>query len=171
VQSDNLLTVYTFSKTYAMTGWRIGYVVGGRDFIRQLSLHQEPVVTSASTISQHAALVALRGPQEFVSDMVRAYRERLELATDLLTAADIAFIEPGGSFFVLADIRATGLESWDFSTRLLKETGVAVVPGAAFGAGGEGFVRLSLAVAPQAVERGTRSFAAAVGEHRGARQT
>lgn len=171
MRSDNVLTVYTFSKTYAMTGWRIGYVVGDRDFIRQLSLHQEPVVTSASTISQHAALVALRGPQDFVEDMVRAYRERLAVASEILSNSDISFIEPGGSFFVFADIRATGLGSWDFSTQLLEGSGVAVVPGAAFGDGGEGFVRLTLAAAPEAVERGTRSLAAFVNDCRIARRT
>jgi aspartate/methionine/tyrosine aminotransferase len=160
--SDQIVTVYAFSKTYAMTGWRLGYVVGERDFIRELSLHQEPLVSSASTISQHAAMAALEGPQECVTEMVDAYRRRAAYVVSALEAMGTPAVEPGGSFFVMADIRGTGLDSWDFSVRLLREYGVGVVPGAAFGAEGEGFVRITLAASQETLSDGLTKMATAV---------
>ena len=154
VQSDQLLTIYSFSKTYAMTGWRVGYAVGPADFVRELSLLQEPVVSSAATISQHGALVALQGPQQCVADMVSAYAQRRRQAMALLDAEGISYVGPGGSFFVMIDIRDSGLDSWSFATRLIERHRVVVVPGLAFGQGGEGFVRVSLAAAPDAILEG-----------------
>ena len=154
VQSDQLLSVYSFSKTYAMTGWRIGYAAGPADFVRELSLLQEPVVSSAATISMHGALVALQGPQQCVDEMVSAYAERRRRATALLDSEQIGYVEPGGSFFLMVDIRGSGLDSWAFATHLVEQHGVVVVPGLAFGAGGEGFVRISLAAAPEAIVEG-----------------
>jgi aspartate aminotransferase len=162
VDSDQLVTVYAFSKTYAMTGWRLGYVVGERDFIRELSLHQEPLVSSASTISQHAAMAALQGPQECVTEMVTAYRQRSEYVVSALDAMGTPAVVPGGSFFVMADIRSTGLDSWDFSVRLLREYGVGVVPGVAFGDEGEGFVRITLAASQEALSEGLTRMGTAV---------
>ena len=154
VHSDELLTIYSFSKTYAMTGWRIGYVVGPASFVRQLSLHQEPVVSSAATISMHGATVALQGPQECVTDMVSEYAERSRQAMALLDAEQIGYVKPGGSFFIMVDIRDSGLDSWSFATRLAEQHRVVVVPGLAFGEGGEGFVRVSLASASETILEG-----------------
>jgi aspartate/methionine/tyrosine aminotransferase len=168
VQSDQIVTIYAFSKTYAMTGWRLGYAVGPADFIRELSLHQEPVVSSSSTIAQHAALAALGGPQDCVAEMVGAYRERCRQVVAALDAADTPAVEPGGSFFVMADIRSTGLDSWVFATRLLREYGVGVVPGAAFGAEGEGFVRITLAASQETLTEGMARFASAAADLRSA---
>ena len=154
VQSDQLLTIYSFSKTYAMTGWRIGYAVGPADFVSELSLLQEPVVSSAATISMHGALVALQGPQQCVGEMVSAYAERRRRATALLDSEQVGYVEPGGSFFVMVDIRDSGLDSWSFATRLVERHRVVVVPGLAFGQGGEGFVRVSLAAEPEAILEG-----------------
>ena len=154
VNSDQLLTVYSFSKTYAMTGWRIGYAVGPADFIGELSLLQEPVVSSAATISMHGATVALHGPQDCVTGMVAAYAERCHLAMALLDAEGIGYVAPGGSFFIMVDIRDSGLDSWSFATRLVEQHRVVVVPGLAFGQGGEGFVRVSLAAAPETILEG-----------------
>ncbi len=154
VRSDLLLSVYSFSKTYAMTGWRIGYVVGPADFVQELSLHQEPVVSSAATISMHAAAVALEGPQECVGEMVAAYEERRNKAMALLDAEGIGYVRPGGSFFIMVDIRDSGLDSWAFATRLVEQHRVVIVPGLAFGQGGEGFVRVSLAAAPETILEG-----------------
>ena len=159
VQSDQLLTIYSFSKTYAMTGWRIGYAVGPADFVSELSLLQEPVVSSASTISMHGAAVALQGPQQCVAEMVSAYAERCQKAMALLDSEGIAYVEPGGAFFILVDIRDSGLDSWTFATRLAEQHRVVVVPGLAFGQGGEGFVRVSLAAAPEAILEGLARIA------------
>ena len=154
VQSDQLLTIFSFSKTYAMTGWRIGYAVGPADFVSELSLLQEPVVSSAATISMHGALVALQGPQACVDEMVSAYAQRRRQAMVLLDSEQIGYVEPGGSFFIMVDIRDSGLDSWSFATRLVEQHRVVVVPGLAFGGGGEGFVRVSLAAAPETILEG-----------------
>jgi aspartate/methionine/tyrosine aminotransferase len=160
-----VITVYTFSKSYAMTGWRVGYVVAPPDVARQLALHQEPVVSCASTISQYGALAALNGPQDCVGIMTRAYRERRDAATAELTASHVGFVRPHGAFFLMIDVSQVG-DSWDVSRRLLAEEAVAVVPGAAFGAGGEGFIRISLAAAPDVVTEGARRIARFVARHR-----
>jgi aspartate aminotransferase len=157
---ESVLSIFTFSKSYAMTGWRVGYVVGPQGFIRQLSLHQEPVVSCASTISQHAALAALRGPQDCVGEMVRAYKARRDAAVVQLDAFHCDYVPPQGSFFLMADIRPSGLDSWTFSRRFLEQERVVVVPGAAFGPGGEGFIRISLAAADDVLAEGITRFGA-----------
>jgi aspartate/methionine/tyrosine aminotransferase len=154
-----VITVYTLSKSYAMTGWRVGYVVAPALFARQLALHQEPVVSCASTISQHGALAALDGPQDCVGEMTRAYRDRRDAAIAELDAFGIRYVRPRGAFFLMVDVSSAGLDSWEFCRRLLEEERVAVVPGAAFGPGGEGFVRISLAAAPDVVSEGSRRLA------------
>ena len=159
VNSDQLLTVYSFSKTYAMTGWRIGYAVGPADFIGELSLLQEPVVSSAATISMHGATVALQGPQDCVTGMVAAYAGRCHQAMALLDSEGIGYVAPGGSFFIMVDIRDSGLDSWSFATRLVEQHRVVAVPGLAFGQGGEGFVRVSLAAAPETIMEGLARIA------------
>lgn len=155
---ERVVSIFSFSKTYAMTGWRVGYVTGPRTFVRQVSLHQEPVVSCASTISQHAALAALAGPQDCVSEMVTAYRRRRDIAAATLTNADIPFVKPLGSFFLMVDCRMSGLDSWTFALKLLEEQHVAVVPGAAFGDGGEGYLRISLAAADASVAAGVEGL-------------
>ena len=164
VQSDQLLTIYSFSKTYAMTGWRIGYAVGPAGFISELSLLQEPVVSSAATISMHGALVALRGPQQCVTEMVAAYGERRRQAMALLDSEGVDYVDPGGSFFIMVDIRGSGLDSWSFATRLAEQHRVVIVPGLAFGQGGEGFVRVSLAAAPETILEGLARVAESLNE-------
>jgi aspartate aminotransferase len=160
--ADRVVSVFSFSKTYAMTGWRVGYVVGPAGFIRQLSLHQEPVVSCASTVSQHAALAALSGPQDCVGHMVSAYRRRRDAAIAQLSSSGCGYVRPRGGFFLMADIRGTGLGSWDFAAKLLEQELVAVVPGAAFGQGGEGFVRVSLAVSDDVLTEGIAGLAAMI---------
>jgi aspartate/methionine/tyrosine aminotransferase len=164
--AERVITVFTFSKSYAMTGWRLGYVVGPPEFIRQLALHQEPVTSGASSVSQHGALAALDGPQEGVARMTSAYRSRRDAATEALDRAAVPYVRPAGGFMLMAGIADTGLDSWTASERLLRDEGVAVVPGSAFGPGGEGFVRISLAVADEVVAEGSRRVARFVESHR-----
>ena len=164
--TDRVITVFTFSKSYAMTGWRVGYVIGPHDFIRQLALHQEPVTSGAPTVSQHAALAALRGPQDCVGEMTAAYGHRRDAATAELDQFGVRYVRPTGGFVMMADVTETGLKSWEASERLLREERVAVVPGSAFGACGEGFVRLSLAVGDDVVAEGSRRLGRFVERHR-----
>jgi aspartate aminotransferase len=152
--AGRVVSVFSFSKTYAMTGWRVGYVTGPADFVRQLGLHQEPVVSCASTISQHAAIAALRGPQDCVQEMVDAYRRRKDLASTILEDAGVPFVTPHGAFFLMVDVRATRQDSWSYALQLLGQAGVGTVPGVAFGAGGEGFVRVTLAASDDVLTEG-----------------
>jgi aspartate aminotransferase len=155
-----VVSVFSFSKTYAMTGWRVGYVAGSPEFIRQLGLHQEPVISCASTISQNAALAALAGPQDCVTSMVDAYDRRRGRAAAILRSGDVPFVMPRGAFFLMVDVRATGMDSWAYALRLLQEAGVATVPGVAFGADGEGFLRVTLAASDDTVVDGLERLVA-----------
>jgi aspartate/methionine/tyrosine aminotransferase len=151
---EQVVSVFSFSKSYAMTGWRVGYVVASADVARLLAKAQEPIVSSASTVSQKAAEAALRGPQECVEEMRAAYRRRRDRALAQLDAAGVPYARPGGAFYLMVDVSHAGESAGDFARRLLVEHGVAVVPGEAFGSGGAGMVRISLAAADEAIEHG-----------------
>ena len=151
---ERTIAIYTFSKTYAMTGWRVGYVAAPSHAIAQIAKLQEPLISCVNAPAQHAALAALTGPQDVVAHMVAAYRERRDEVCRRLAAAHVPALPPSGAFYVWADVRASALPSRDFAFALLRERGVAVAPGTAFGPGGEGFVRISLATEPAALYEG-----------------
>ena len=159
---ERVVSVFSFSKSYAMTGWRVGYVVARPDVARALVKAQEPVVSSASTISQKAAEAALLGPGDQVVEMRDAYRRRRDVALARLDAEGIGYARPGGAFYVMVDVSGAGEPSEDFALRLLRERRVAVVPGSAFGANGEGMVRVSLAAARETIELGLERLAEAL---------
>ncbi|WHP17739.1 pyridoxal phosphate-dependent aminotransferase [Cellulomonas sp. ES6] len=141
-----VLTFFSFSKTYAMTGWRLGYVVsrdpGVIDLLGQVA---EATVACPSSVSQRAALAALSGPQDDVAAAVASYRERRDAAVALLDARGVPSVPPRGAFYLMVDVSAATTDSEAFALRLLDERHVSVSPGSAFGAGGEGMVRVSLA--------------------------
>jgi len=163
-----VIGVFTCSKTYAMTGWRVGWVVAPPDVAPLVARAQEASVTCVSTISQKAAEAALAGPQDAVDEMRSAYAARLERATRLLDGAGIGYMRPQGGLYLLVDVSPSGLSSRDFALSLLDEHGVAVVPGSAFGPGAEGLVRVSLCVAQERLDEGLARLAAAVKEDVGA---
>jgi aspartate aminotransferase len=141
--ADHVISVYSFSKRYAMTGWRIGYCVAPvsiADQLRKLELHG----SYTSIVAQTAAEAALAGPQEPFDVMVDAYRRRRDLAWDLSHALGLAAFRPQGAFYMMVDISHAASSSLDFCLRLLDEENVALAPGAVFGPGGEGSVRVSL---------------------------
>jgi aspartate/methionine/tyrosine aminotransferase len=140
-----IASVFTFSKSYSMTGWRIGYVAGSAELIDTATKVLESNSSCVSTISQVAAEAALDGPQDCVGEMVAAYRHRRDLVVDILREANMLASEPTGAFYCMADISPTNLNSRDFAFRLLRERGVAVAPGTAFGDVAAGAVRISLA--------------------------
>jgi aspartate/methionine/tyrosine aminotransferase len=156
---DRIITVFSFSKTYAMTGWRIGYVVTSPEMAAIIGKLQEPVVASASSLSQKGAEAALLGPQVVVGQMVDSYRERRDLAMELLDGEGIGYVRPRGAFYLMVDTSPAG-DSLQFARRLLMEEHVATVPGSAFGPGGEGMVRVSLASSIETLEFGLRALAA-----------
>ena len=156
--------VNSFSKTYAMTGWRIGYAAGPKEVIAAMVKLQESIYACPASIAQHAALEALTGDQGPVEDMWKDYERRRTLIVEGLSAIDgVDPIQPQGSFYVFADISRKGLSSFDFAMRLLEEEHVAVVPGSAFGNAGEGFIRLSFAASPVHLERGLAGIERFVG--------
>jgi aspartate/methionine/tyrosine aminotransferase len=160
-EPDRVVTVFTFSKSYAMTGWRVGYVVAPLPLADAIAKAQEPVVGNASSVSQKAAEAALTGPQDCVGGMRDAYRERRDSVVVLLEEAGVAYVRPRGAFYLMADVSAAG-ESLPFARRLLEERRVAVVPGSAFGPRGEGWVRISLCVDPSVLVEGVGRLADAV---------
>jgi aspartate aminotransferase len=161
-EADRILTVYTFSKSYAMTGWRVGYVVAPAEAAPAVAKAQEPVVGNASSVSQKGAEAALLGPQNCVAEMRDAYRARRDATLPRLDAAGVRYVRPAGAFYLMVDVSSAG-ESLPFAKRLLAEDGVSVVPGSAFGPGGEGWVRVSLCVEPDVLAEGIDRLCTAVG--------
>jgi aminotransferase len=133
------------SKTYAMTGWRIGYACGPADIIKGLVRIHQYTIMSAPTTAQDAAFEALTHGESHVQAMVFEYERRRTLIVDGLNRLGLATFEPRGAFYAFPCIRSSGLDDDTFAEQLLKEEHVAVVPGSAFGPGGEGFVRCSYA--------------------------
>ena len=138
---DRTVVVNGFSKSHAMTGWRMGYVCGPTEIIQQmLKLHQFGIM-SAPTVSQYAAIEAMRNGDVDIERMRDEYDGRRRYLVEGLRRIGLPCFEPKGAFYVFPDIRGTGLKSDDFCERFLMEEKVAVIAGSAFGPGGEGFVR------------------------------
>jgi aminotransferase len=141
-----------FSKNYAMTGWRIGYAVGPAGLIEGLLRVHQYTIMSAPTIAQFAALEALTNGSEHVSEMRDEYDRRRRLIVSGLNQLGLSTFEPYGAFYAFPSIAVTGMDDETFSQKLLDEERVAVVPGSAFGSGGDGFVRCSYATDYEKIE-------------------
>lgn len=140
---ERTIIVNGFSKAYAMTGWRLGYVAGPSPIIQQmLKIHQYAIMSSPTT-SQYAAVVAMRDCDNEVEDMKRQYDMRRRYLVKAFNDMGLDCFTPEGAFYVFPCIKSTGLSSEEFCEKLLHSKKVAVVPGGAFGASGEGFVRVS----------------------------
>lgn len=154
-----VVCVYSFSKTYAMTGWRVGYVVAPPAIAEVVTKVQEPVVSCASAVSQKAAEAALTGPQTCVEEMCDAYRARRDVALNILGQAGVTSNVPRGAFYMLVDASPVTLDTYAFAYHLLREQRVAVAPGETFGPAGRGLVRVSLATDQVVLEEGVRRLA------------
>jgi aspartate aminotransferase len=159
-----IASVFTFSKSYSMTGWRIGYVAGSAELIDTATKVLESNSSCVSTISQVAAEAALDGPQDCVIEMVAAYRHRRNVVVDILREADMLINEPTGAFYCMADVSRARLHSRDFALRLLREKGVSVAPGSAFGEVAGQAVRISLASSDSDLREGVGRLAEFVAE-------
>ena len=142
---DRTLLLGGFSKDYAMTGWRIGYAAGPEHLINGLLRVHQYMVMSAPTMSQYAALEALRSGEPYVLKMLAEYDRRRKLIVSGLNQIGLPTFEPKGAFYAFPKVSATGLDDETFCKRLLQEQHVAMVPGNSFGLGGEGFARCSYA--------------------------
>ena len=142
---DRVILLNGFSKSWAMTGFRLGYACGPADVIdAMMKIHQYGIM-SAPTLSQAAGVEAMDHGDKDVERMRREYRRRRDFLVPALNALGLKTLMPKGAFYLFVDVRSTGLSDEDFALKLLKEFGVACVPGSAFGACGAGFVRMSYA--------------------------
>jgi len=155
--SDRVITINGFSKAYAMTGWRVGYLVANKEILREMvKLHQN-VVTCASAFAQRGAIEALNGPQDSVRSMVREFEKRREAIVAGLNGIDgVSCTKPGGAFYVFLNVRKFGKSSWEIADYLLEQCKVVTTPGSGFGKGGEGYLRLSYATSLDQIEEGVR---------------
>lgn len=162
-------TIYVsgFSKAFAMTGWRLGYVCAPRPLEEQmLKIHQYAIM-SAPTLSQYAAIVALRECDKEVQKMVEEYNMRRRMLVDGFNRIGLTCFNPEGAFYMFPCIRSTGMTSEEFCEMLLQEEKVAVVPGSAFGESGEGFVRVSYAYSLKHLQEALRRMERFVKRHTG----
>ena len=153
-EDGRVISVFSFSKDYAMTGWRIGYMHGSRDIVEAVVRIQEAMIACPSWPAQRAAEAALAGPKDVLAARRAEYQARRDLAAERLEAHGLLAGRPAGAFYILARIGAPDLDTFDFSHRLLRQELVAVAPGETFGPGGAGLVRLSLASSPEAIAAG-----------------
>jgi aminotransferase len=149
---DQTILLGGFSKDYAMTGWRVGYACAPAGLLAGLLRVHQYTIMSAPTMAQDAALEALLYGSESVAEMRTEYDRRRKLIVGGLNELGMPTFEPHGAFYAFPSIRASGMDGETFSELLLKEERVAVVPGSAFGAGGEGYVRCSYATSYEELE-------------------
>jgi aminotransferase len=149
---ERTLLLGGFSKDYAMTGWRIGYAAGPAELMQGLLRIHQYTIMCASTTAQDAALEALQHGQTYVDEMVAEYDRRRKLIVGGLNDLGLPTFEPRGAFYAFPKITSSGMDEETFAQKLLEEESVAVIPGSAFGAGGEGFVRCSYATAYEKIE-------------------
>lgn len=142
---ERTLVINGFSKAFSMTGWRLGYAAGPKDLLEQMTKIHQFAIMCAPTTSQYAAIEALKNCDRAVEEMCREYNRRRRLVVATLREMGLECNDPGGAFYVFPSIRSTGMKSEEFSQELLRHKKIAVVPGDAFGASGEGYVRISYA--------------------------
>jgi len=163
---DNLVLLNGFSKSWAMTGYRLGYACGPRDVVdTMMKIHQYGIM-SAPTLAQSAGVEAMNRGDDDVTRMRGEYRRRRDYIVEALNRMGLPTVMPKGAFYVFPDIRATGLDSETFCLRLLEEHAVACVPGGAFGACGEGYIRMSYATSYEQIVQAMDRLAAFVRELR-----
>jgi aspartate/methionine/tyrosine aminotransferase len=164
VGDSRVISAYSFSKTYAMTGWRLGYVTGAHRLVDSVTKVLESQCSCAPSVSQKAAEAALAGPQDCVEQMRAAYRRRRDQVVARLRDAGLLTSVPRGAFYIMADVSPSRLSGRDFAFRLLRDCSVSVAPGSAFGEVATGAVRISLASSEEDLAEGTGRLCHLVGE-------
>lgn len=158
IDSDGrVISTYSFSKTYAMTGWRVGYAAVPPPVADILSKVQEPLISCVSGPAQYAALSALEGPQQCVTEMVDAYRSRRDAALAACNESGLTYLVPQGAFYLWLSIEHR--DSLKFALDLVDRKKVAIAPGSAFGENGNGWLRISLANSADSVVKGVHAIA------------
>ena len=158
---DLTISAFTLSKTYAMTGWRVGYAAAPKPIVDEMEKLMEHMVSGVSSPAQRAALAAIAGPQDCVAEMLSAYEKRREIVYEGLNAIEgISCLEPESTFYAFPNIKKLGMTSWDLAKFLVREHKVALVPGSIFGNNGEGYLRLSFAASAEHLKEGLRRIEA-----------
>ena len=142
---ERTILINGFSKAFAMTGWRLGYAAGPEKILEQMTKIHQFAIMCAPTTSQYAAVEALRNGDRDVKEMRESYNQRRRFLMHTFKEMNLECFEPFGAFYAFPSIKRFGMTSEEFAERLLKEEKVAVVPGTAFGACGEGYLRISYA--------------------------
>lgn len=142
---ERTILINGFSKSYAMTGWRLGYACGPKEIIKQMTKIHQYAIMCAPTISQYAAIEALKNGDKDVEMMRNSYNQRRRFLMNAFKEMGLKCFEPFGAFYVFPCIKEFGMSSEEFATKLLEEEHVAAVPGTAFGESGEGYLRISYA--------------------------
>lgn len=163
---DRTITLNGFSKTYAMTGWRVGYMAAPQDFVEKLTEPRHTLSINTCTVSQHAALAALTGPQDDMDMMYKAYAERREWLMGALQDAGLSFGAPGGAFYIYTNISSTGMSAPAFCEGLLRETGVMVFPGTMFGDDSTDYIRISYLQPLPLVQEAMKRIAGFIAKHK-----
>ena len=149
-EKERIIILNSFSKTYCMTGWRLGYVTASKDIIKSINLVHQMNSACANSAAQMAAVAALQGDQSFTDKIRKEFQERRDIMHEGLNKIDgISATKPGGAFYIFPNITATGLTSQEFSEKLISDIKVATVPGDEFGNMGEGHVRMALTIAKE----------------------
>ena len=153
--AERTISAFTLSKSYAMTGWRVGYTVAPPAVIDEMEKLMEHMVSGVTAVAQRAALSAIAAPLDCIREMVATYDKRRRFVYEGLNAIDgIKCLKPESTFYAFPNIKSLGLSSWDLAKYLVKEHQVAVVPGSIFGKAGEGYVRLSFAASIEQLREG-----------------
>jgi len=162
---DRTITINGFSKAYAMTGWRLGYVLAPANIMEKIALLQQHSATCAAAFVQKAGVAALNGPQDELVQMIKTYQRRRDVMIEAIKAAPgFSCFEPRGAFFLFLNIKQQAGNSKEFANALIESLGLTSVPGSSFGPAGEGYLRLSFAVADQAVNEFIKKLSSFVGD-------
>ncbi len=144
---DRVITVRTFSKDYCMTGFRLGYVLANEELIKVMNIINEGVVYSPPSVSQRAALYALKHKKEIQKEIIKTFKERIDYAYERINKIDFLSVKkPKGSFYLFVNIKKTNMTSKEFCKWFLQKYHILVLPGNIFGEGGEGYIRMSLTI-------------------------
>jgi aspartate/methionine/tyrosine aminotransferase len=150
---DLTVSIFTLSKSYAMTGWRVGYVAAHKAIVAEMEKLMEHMVSGVTSVAQRAALAAIEGSQDCVKQMVEKYANRRDLLINGLNRIQgISCIKPESTFYAFPNISSFGMSSWEFARHMVENHKVAMVPGSIFGENGEGYVRISFATSSANLE-------------------
>lgn len=163
---ERTIVINGFSKSFAMTGWRLGYAMGNKEIIKQMTKIHQFAIMCAPTVSQYAAIEAMNNGEKDIADMRESYNQRRKYLYHELNRLELPCFEPQGAFYMFPNISSFGLSSEDFATTLLNEEKLAVVPGDAFGISGEGHIRISYAYSIKELKEAIRRLSNFVERHR-----